>query len=51
LHDRRASPGLVELIAEDGHLHAPHLIDIELLHALRGLTALGELNPERASGA
>jgi hypothetical protein len=45
------TPELVEPIAEDGDLHAPRLIDVELLHALRRLTALGELNDERASDA
>ena len=35
----------------DGDLHAPHLIDIEVLHALRRLTARGELTEERAADA
>lgn len=43
------APGLVQRIAEDGDLHAPHLIDIEVLHALRRLTALGELSEDRAT--
>jgi predicted nucleic acid-binding protein len=45
------SPGLVERLADDGDLHAPHLIDIEILHALRRLNALGELSDERATDA
>jgi predicted nucleic acid-binding protein len=45
------APGLVERIAEDGDLHVPHLIDVEVLHALRRLNALGELSDERATDA
>jgi predicted nucleic acid-binding protein len=45
------APGLVERLAGDGDLHAPHLIDVELLHALRRLNELGELTDERASDA
>lgn len=45
------APGLVERLAGDGDLHAPHLIDVELLHALRRLNALGDLTDERASDA
>ena len=43
--------GLIERLADDGDLHAPHLIDIEVLHALRRLTARGELSEDRASDA
>ena len=43
--------GLIERLADDGDLHAPHLIDIEVLHALRRLTARGELSDERAADA
>lgn len=43
--------GLIERLAEDGDLHAPHLIDVEVLHTLRRLNALGELSEERASDA
>lgn len=45
------APGLIELLAGDGDLHTPHLIDIEVLHALRRLNAIGELSEERASDA
>ncbi len=48
---RNPAPGLVERLAEDGDLHAPHLIDIELLHALRRLNSLGQLSEERATDA
>jgi predicted nucleic acid-binding protein len=44
-------PGLTDRLANDGDLHAPHLIDIEVLHALRRLNVLGELSEERASDA
>jgi predicted nucleic acid-binding protein len=43
--------GLVDRLARDGDLHVPHLIDIELLHVLRRLNALGELSDERAAAA
>lgn len=48
---RDPAPGLVERLADDGDLHAPHLIDVELLHALRRLNALGELSDERTADA
>jgi predicted nucleic acid-binding protein len=44
-------PDLIERLAQDGDLHAPHLLDIEVLHALRRLNALGQLSDERASDA
>jgi predicted nucleic acid-binding protein len=43
--------GLIERLGGDGDLHVPHLIDIEVLHALRRLNAVGELSNERASDA
>jgi predicted nucleic acid-binding protein len=45
------APGLVERLAQDGDLHAPHLIDTELLHALRRMTMNGELSDDRAADA
>ena len=48
---RDPAQNLVERLAEDGDLHAPHLLDIEVLHALRRLNALGQLSDERASDA
>lgn len=36
-------------LAEDDELLAPHLIDTELLHALRRLTRLGAIDEYRAS--
>lgn len=38
-------------LAQDGDLHAPHLIDIEFLHVLRRLTSSQELSMERAADA
>ena len=46
-----APPGLIERLTNDGDLHAPHLVDIEVLHALRRLNVLGELSDERAADA
>jgi predicted nucleic acid-binding protein len=48
---REPARGLVERLAGDGDLHAPHLIDIEMLHALRRLTIRGELTEDRAADA
>jgi predicted nucleic acid-binding protein len=45
------APGLVESLAEDGDLHAPHLIDTEVLHALRRLLRRGQISAERAYDA
>ncbi|MGH2714379.1 MAG: type II toxin-antitoxin system VapC family toxin [Thermoleophilaceae bacterium] len=45
------TPGLVERLTHDSDLHAPHLIDTEILHALRRLTMKGELTDERAADA
>ncbi len=43
-----SSARLVARLAADGDLHAPHLIDVELLHALRRLTRREEISAERA---
>jgi predicted nucleic acid-binding protein len=43
--------GLVARLSDDGDLHAPHLIDVEILHALRGLTMRGEITNDRATDA
>jgi predicted nucleic acid-binding protein len=43
--------GLVERLALDGDLHAPHLVDTEVLHALRGMTIGGAISSERAADA
>ncbi len=43
-------PELRDVLSQ-GDLHAPHLVDIEVIHALRRLVALGELSVERAADA
>jgi predicted nucleic acid-binding protein len=43
------APGLVERLTGDGDLHAPHLIDVELLNALRRLSLNGDLSDDRAA--
>ncbi|HME03795.1 MAG TPA: type II toxin-antitoxin system VapC family toxin [Solirubrobacteraceae bacterium] len=45
------APGLIERLAEDGDLHGPHLIDTEVLHALRRMGIRGEISDERAADA
>lgn len=40
-------PDLAERLAGDGVLYAPHLIDLELLHAARRLVRIGELSHDR----
>jgi predicted nucleic acid-binding protein len=42
---------LVDRLGADGDLHAPHLLDVELLHALRRLVHSGELSRDRAADA
>lgn len=44
-------PLLVARLADDGDLHAPHLVDVEILHALRRLTRSGALSEDRAHDA
>jgi predicted nucleic acid-binding protein len=48
---RDPAPGLIERLAEDGDLHGPHLIDTELLHALRRMNIKHEISNERAEDA
>jgi predicted nucleic acid-binding protein len=45
--DRR----LVDRLSVDGDLCAPHLLDVELLHALRRLVIGGQLGEDRAADA
>ncbi len=45
------APGLIARLSEDGDLHAPHLIDVEILHALRRMTMRGEITDDRAADA
>lgn len=48
---RRPDPLLVDRLSGDGDLHAPHLIDVEFLHGLRGLERSGQVTPDRAADA
>jgi predicted nucleic acid-binding protein len=48
LAGRSPDPSLIERLATDGDLHAPHLIDVEILHALRRLQSNDEITQERA---
>ncbi len=51
LAGRAPDAALVERLAADGDLHAPHLVDVEFLHVLRRLVWGGDLSEERASDA
>ena len=42
---------LADRIRVDGDLHAPHLIDVEIAHALRRLAARGFVSDDRATDA
>ena len=46
-----AKQPLMERLRMDGDLHAPHLVDVEVTQALRGLVLSGELADDRASDA
>jgi predicted nucleic acid-binding protein len=48
LAGRTPDGALVQRLTDDGDLHAPHLIDIEILQALRGLVRGGKLSLVRA---
>ena len=48
---RDPAPELVERLAGDSDLHAPHLIDTEVLHALRRLLRRGQISAERSHDA
>jgi predicted nucleic acid-binding protein len=39
------------ILEDDGDIHAPHLIDVEVVSALRRLVAAGDSSPERAAEA
>ena len=42
---------VLDRLAADGDLSAPHLLDVEFLHALRRLVRTGELGEDRAADA
>jgi predicted nucleic acid-binding protein len=46
---RPPNQALVDRLRVDGDLHAPHLLDVELLHALRRLVLAGQLSEDRAA--
>lgn len=48
---RPPKPRLLSRLSGDGDLHAPHLIDVEALHALRRLVLTGVLSEEGAAEA
>ena len=48
---RPADRRLVDRLSVDGDLCAPHLLDVELLHALRRLVSGGQLSEDRAADA
>lgn len=48
---RPPKPKLVARLADDGDLHAPHLIDVEILHALRRLVQTGAAHEARVDDA
>ena len=39
----------MDRLGVDGDLHAPHLLDVELLRTLRRLVIVGRLSEERAA--
>jgi predicted nucleic acid-binding protein len=41
--------GVLQRLGSNPELHAPHLIDVELLHALRRLCLSGDLSEDRAA--
>lgn len=45
------APALIERLGADGDLHGPHLIDTEVLHALRRMVIALEISDERAADA
>ncbi|MFA9271874.1 MAG: type II toxin-antitoxin system VapC family toxin [Baekduiaceae bacterium] len=44
-----APPTLLARLAEDSDLHAPHLLDTEILHALRRLVRTGAITEDKAA--
>ena len=42
---------LTDRLGADGDLHAPHLLDVELLHTLHRLVITGQLGEDRAADA
>jgi predicted nucleic acid-binding protein len=44
-----AAKRVKDRIASAGSLHSPHLLDVEILHALRGLVLGGKISADRAA--
>jgi predicted nucleic acid-binding protein len=44
-----ACPRLTDQLSDDRDLHAPHLLDVEVIHALRGLVHGGKISEEIAA--
>jgi predicted nucleic acid-binding protein len=51
LAERPRIDALEVRLAADGDLHAPHLIDVEVVHALRGLVLGRKITEDRAADA
>ncbi len=49
LVERPHDSALVRRLSDDGDLHAPHVIDVEILQALCGLVRGGKLSADRAA--
>jgi predicted nucleic acid-binding protein len=48
---RPGQPDLLRRLQQASELHAPHLLDVEILHVLRRLLRTGALSPDRAADA
>lgn len=48
---RPSKPELLARLSDDGDLHAPHLLDVEVLHALRRLALTKAVHEERLEDA
>jgi predicted nucleic acid-binding protein len=51
LIESRPGTWVAGVLEQDPDLHAPHVLDVEVVGAVRRLLRLGELSAERASGA
>ncbi|MBL0169657.1 MAG: type II toxin-antitoxin system VapC family toxin [Gemmatimonadaceae bacterium] len=51
LASQAGTAAMARLVADNALLHAPELLDIEVLHVLRRAALLGQLTPQRAEQA
>lgn len=51
LRSERAAPVEAKLLDDTGSVHAPHLLDVEVVHVLRRYAASGQMEPDHASMA